>query len=44
MLRPERSREFRLAVRRAAEELSWQREAQVLAENYKMAAESAGLR
>jgi len=42
MLRPERSREFRLAVRRAAEQLSWQREALVLAENYAMAAESAG--
>ena len=38
MLQPDRNRELRLAVRAAAKELRWDREARVLADNYAEAA------
>lgn len=42
MLDPDRNREFRLAVREAAQQLRWEREARVLAGNYAEAAASVG--
>jgi glycosyltransferase involved in cell wall biosynthesis len=44
MLRPDRNKQLRLAVREAARELRWDREARLLADNYAEAAASAGHR